>query len=386
MWRVWKILMATAFFTLAVLSSPSQNEAKTFPDLPNTQFGYEEVMKLLEQGIITGMPDGTFQPTKEVSRADTAVMLHRALTLEVPKNISNFTDVPAGIYYAEAALATKHAGIFRGYPNGTFGPTDRLTREQMATVIVRAYGLKPIEGIQVNLHDLQTVSHSHVEDVKILFQHGITKGKEGGIFDPKGPVTRTDFSVFLQRSVEKYPVPPRQQQEEEKPSEESENLEEQEEQEQKESEGGAPPAAGGGAPTIPTPTEPNQEVALDVISSTISTATGDVTATINRSVPGQLTLHYNLRDRGTIESGQINVSKDSTITVIATPDPDGRGVGRTDTFTAGNNTMGFVDTLSNPDNQAEINRARKLGLTLFTDAELTDEDGNTILLIMNFRF
>ena len=82
-----------------------------------------------------------------------------------------------------------------------------LTREQMASVLVRAFDLKPKSGVNVTINDLAKISASHVDDVKVLYQNGVTVGKANGVYAPKDGVTRAEFSVFMYRALMELPVP-----------------------------------------------------------------------------------------------------------------------------------------------------------------------------------
>ncbi|RXJ02266.1 S-layer homology domain-containing protein [Anaerobacillus alkaliphilus] len=178
----------------------------TFTDYKPGEFGYANVITLANQGIIKGYDDGSFRPNHRLNRADAAVLFQRALKLPAAQGTS-FKDVRTGLYYTSAAAATKQAGIFRGNPDGTFGPTDRLTREQMASVLVRAFELKPVSTTSVKINDQRLIAQAHLQDVITLYQNGVTKGKPGDVFDPKGFVTRAEFTVFLFRAMELGTIP-----------------------------------------------------------------------------------------------------------------------------------------------------------------------------------
>ena len=178
-----------------------QNNKILFSDVTNNTFGQEEIYRLVETGIINGYPDGTFKPNQNINRGQAANLFVRALQLEIPDSANSFKDVPQTSPIFDAAKATKAAGIFKGSNNGTtFGPLDVLTREQMASVLVRAFNLQP-NDVQVKLSDLKSVSESHRKNVEILYQNGITTGRANGEFDPKAPVTRVQFVVFLSRAM-----------------------------------------------------------------------------------------------------------------------------------------------------------------------------------------
>ena len=171
----------------------------SFPDVTKNSFGQEEIYRLVETGVISGYRDGTFKPNQKLIRGQAAILFTRALKLDVPKSPVGFKDVSKSSSFFEAAHATKAAGIFKG--NGTnFGAADDLTREQMASVLVRAFDLKATNA-EVKLTDLGRVSNAHRKDVEILYQNGITLGNGNGQYDPKGTVSRAHFAVFLSRAM-----------------------------------------------------------------------------------------------------------------------------------------------------------------------------------------
>lgn len=173
----------------------------TFLDVTDNSFGKDEIYQLVEAGVINGYPDGTFRPNQSINRGQAANLFMRALQLEVSTTTHNFDDVTPNSPYFDAANATKAAGIFNGKNDGkTFGALDTLTREQMASVLVRAFDLQP-KDVQVNLTDLDQVSETHRKSVEILYQNGITTGRANGEFDPHAPVTRVQFVVFLSRAM-----------------------------------------------------------------------------------------------------------------------------------------------------------------------------------------
>ncbi|WP_071393432.1 S-layer homology domain-containing protein [Bacillus tuaregi] len=205
--RYKSIFLLPILFLLGLsLTAPKIEAAEqSFTDYQTGNFGYESVSQLVSEGIIQGYKDNSFQPSRAVNRMETAIMFKRALPIEAVISGSGFKDVPDTSEFAQATAAVKTAGIFKGSTNGTFGSNDLLTREQMASVIVRAFGFQPNSAVAVPLNDLDQVSAAHLHDVKVLYQNGITEGKKNGSFDPKGTVTRAEFSVFLDRALKNIP-------------------------------------------------------------------------------------------------------------------------------------------------------------------------------------
>ncbi|WP_394138203.1 5'-nucleotidase C-terminal domain-containing protein [Cytobacillus oceanisediminis] len=191
-----------AVVAAAVVPVVSAEEAKTFSDVKEDFWAAGEIYSLVDAGIINGYEDGTFKPSQSIIRGQAANLLTNALELPIPTDLKAFPDVSEKSVFAEGAAATKEAGIFTGSA-GKFGAGDVLTREQMASVLVRAFDLEDT-GEEVTFTDMDRVSPSHLENVKILAQNGITTGKEDGSFDPKSPVNRATFATFLYRALVHY--------------------------------------------------------------------------------------------------------------------------------------------------------------------------------------
>lgn len=180
------------------------SEQMTIPqklaDIPNTFWAKNEVMQLVGMGVINGYPDGEFRPTLQINRGQAANLFAGALQLPLTDYQAVFSDVSNKSSFKQGVMSTYKAGIFGGKPDGRFGVTDGLTREQMATTIVRAFDLEDT-GENITFKDWDRISESHRENVKILAQHNITTGREDGTFDPKATVTRITFTVMLYRAL-----------------------------------------------------------------------------------------------------------------------------------------------------------------------------------------
>ncbi|MBD7984933.1 S-layer homology domain-containing protein [Sporosarcina sp. Sa2YVA2] len=175
---------------------------QNFSDIHNEFWAKDEVTQLVKMGIINGYPDKQFRPALEVSRGQAANLLSQALGLPDAPYRPIFKDVSSKSSHLRGAMSTYKAEIFLGKEDGTFGVADSLTREQMATVIVRAFKLQDT-GEEIQFKDQKRISESHRDGVKILAQHGITTGKEDGTFDPKTAVNRATYVVFLHRAMVK---------------------------------------------------------------------------------------------------------------------------------------------------------------------------------------
>ncbi|MFD2442877.1 S-layer homology domain-containing protein [Bacillus sp. CGMCC 1.16607] len=203
----WKkfnsILVTTALVSSTSLATHAFAEEKQLTDVKVGHPFYKEIKALTDKGIISGYPDGSFKPNDPLKRSQVASLFTRALKLDSTKSdiVLKYKDLKQGtsIYNEIAALMNK--GVIDDKQPTYFEPNKPLTRDVMATWLVRAFNLKPNADIAVPLKDLDKIEKEHVENVKILFQNGITSGSSNGKYDPKGSVTRGQFAVFMYRAM-----------------------------------------------------------------------------------------------------------------------------------------------------------------------------------------
>ena len=116
------------------------NEKGTFSDLPPTHWAYLPLEKLAAAGIFNGYPDGTIRPEKQVTRAEFATLLVRALDLEVRGDDASlsFTDVPPDHWAREAIATAAAAGFIRGRSDTVFDPESSITGGEVMAMLGKA--------------------------------------------------------------------------------------------------------------------------------------------------------------------------------------------------------------------------------------------------------
>lgn len=102
------------------------------------------VTRLAALGVINGYPDGTFGPNDPITRAQFAAVVVRALGNEslasTASGVTQFSDVPATHWASGYINIAVSLKIINGYGDGKFGPDDKVTFDQAVTMIVRALG------------------------------------------------------------------------------------------------------------------------------------------------------------------------------------------------------------------------------------------------------
>ena len=124
--------------------------AVSFSDVTSGAWYYDAVSALAQKGVISGYPDGTFGPGKTITRAEftAMVVLYTGLT---DSGTSTFWDVASSHWAAGFIAAAQNNGWVYGYPDGSFGPEDSLTRAQAVTILNHSMGRDSSSALFANL-------------------------------------------------------------------------------------------------------------------------------------------------------------------------------------------------------------------------------------------
>ena len=164
-----------------------------FYDVVDSPF-QSEIGWLVLSGITNGCGDGIYCPTAPVTRDQMASFLVRAMSLP-GTSTDFFTDDDASPHESNInRLAAAH--LTNGCGPGRYCPTEKVTRAQMASFLVRALKLP---AVSTDLFGDDTGS-IHEADINALAAAGITSGCGPGRFCPDGIVTREQMAAFLERA------------------------------------------------------------------------------------------------------------------------------------------------------------------------------------------
>lgn len=119
----------TATFKVASIDLP-------FTDLNPDAWYMEAIKYVCDNGFFNGTSETTFAPNNNMTRAMFVTVLHRMAGLPEVTGENKFTDV-ADDYYTDAVIWASENGIVEGYDDGTFKPSKHVTRAEMVTFIYR---------------------------------------------------------------------------------------------------------------------------------------------------------------------------------------------------------------------------------------------------------
>ncbi len=135
--------VATIFFRLLTDDVRDKNLTKTnrYSDVAATSWYNTAVSTLSSMGIITGYPDGTFRPNAAITRAEFAAIAAR-FDNDGDKTAAKFSDIATHWAKDEISIAYNN-GWITGYPDGTFGPQRDITRAETMTLVNRVLNRQP---------------------------------------------------------------------------------------------------------------------------------------------------------------------------------------------------------------------------------------------------
>lgn len=175
---------------------------KAFEDVAANHWVYEALKHLSARHIVNGINEKEFAPNGKTTRAEFAALLVRALGLATVSSSSPFADVSNGVWYAEDVATAYEAGLINGLTKTTFGPDEPISREQLATMVVRAYeyvhGKQATAANQLDgFRDSNNFSTWAQENVNQAIALGLMQGKGSNEFAPREKALRSEIVIVI---------------------------------------------------------------------------------------------------------------------------------------------------------------------------------------------
>ncbi len=153
-------------------------------------------------GLMNGMTATEFAPNVTTTRAMVAQVLYRLAGSPTVERTGAFADVASGAWYYDAMLWASSTGILKGYEDGTYRPARAITRQEMATILLRMadveLGADLVDAALAEIADGGSVASWARAGVAFCYLGGIMNGMGGAHFDPTGMLTRAQLAqVFF---------------------------------------------------------------------------------------------------------------------------------------------------------------------------------------------
>ncbi|MBI4734255.1 MAG: S-layer homology domain-containing protein [Rubrobacteridae bacterium] len=188
---------------IAIGETGKNAAAIKFKDVTASHWAYADIDSMVTKGIITGYNvknDTFFRPDANVTRAEFAKMISLGAKLDMSKVDSNhFLDVQDTHWAFKFVEAAYLGGVIGGYGDYTFRPVERITRAEMATMIIKAGNYKL--NTNTNVPSDLTSSHWAYDYVMTAKKIGVMNGYGNGTFAPNGYATRAEACKMILRSL-----------------------------------------------------------------------------------------------------------------------------------------------------------------------------------------
>lgn len=159
--------------------------------------------RAIEEGILTGYPDGTCRSDGSVTRAEFSVLLMNALKDDSVGAALRFSDLDSIGDWARASVAQGvQAGAIRGYPDNTFRPDLFITRAELTKMAVNTLLLPASPGGTTSFIDDDQIPAWVREEVALAQRLGLVVGRGDNRFDPDANATRAEAIAVIMRLLD----------------------------------------------------------------------------------------------------------------------------------------------------------------------------------------
>lgn len=173
---------------------------KTFNDVPASFWASDVIKELTANHIFSGISNFEFAPQQHMTRAEIATLIVRTLGLKSSMPVA-FADVDSGNLHADAIAAANEAGIIHGRSAAAFAPNDRISREEMIVMIIKAYEYKSGTTVQpaatTSYADRQVAAAWALPYIDAATSAGFVHGYSNDQFAPKQFMTRAEGAQII---------------------------------------------------------------------------------------------------------------------------------------------------------------------------------------------
>jgi hypothetical protein len=186
-------------------TSTTEELFKPYTDLDANEWYADGVRYVLENGIMSGVGNGKFAPKATMTRAQIAQIIYNLEGKPAYSGAPEFADMLSDAWYTDAVAYALENGVMKGYGNGCFGPDDKVTREQLVTILYRYAKLKGVDvsiGEDTNIlsyDDAFDVSSWAISAMQWACGSGVVTSKTASTLNPADSATRAEIATIIMR-------------------------------------------------------------------------------------------------------------------------------------------------------------------------------------------
>ncbi|MBW4462763.1 MAG: S-layer homology domain-containing protein [Nodosilinea sp. WJT8-NPBG4] len=193
-------------FTPVITAAPvvAQTQTQTqFSDVSANYWAREFITSLAGRGVIAGFPDGTFRPDEPVTRAQYAAMVRQAFNQSSVRTATNFVDVPANYWAAEAIREADMMGFLSGYPGNIFQPDQNIPRAQVLVSLANGLNYTASNQGSVSVYqDASSIPEYAVASLAAATERRLVVNYPNvQVLRPNQTATRADVAAFIYQAL-----------------------------------------------------------------------------------------------------------------------------------------------------------------------------------------
>ena len=148
------LVVGTLSLTGVAMAADTTFPTQPFSDVSKTSPHYDAIEYLRQNKVLVGYEDGTFKPNARINRAEFVKLITNPFLMNTERmneclgNYNRqtdskifFSDVPLQAWYAREVCHSYEKGIIKGYPDGTFRPTNNIIFAEAAKMIAGVFSL-----------------------------------------------------------------------------------------------------------------------------------------------------------------------------------------------------------------------------------------------------
>jgi hypothetical protein len=173
---------------LAITSAPATDYAGHWAE--------GTIQKWMDAGKISGYSDGSYKPDNNITRAEFVKLVNGTIDFNKKATVA-YKDVTSADWFYDYVGIAQEIGYISGYSKDSFGPNDYITREQAASILARIQYLNGNAAAANKFNDKAKVSSWAAESVGAAFDAGFITGYNDGTFRPSNKLTRAEALTML---------------------------------------------------------------------------------------------------------------------------------------------------------------------------------------------
>lgn len=171
-------------------------------DLPQGEKG-EAIRELIARGILSGVSDTEFKGKLAINRAMLAQVLMN-ISKDKSVGLIDYVDIKGDEWYAEAMTWALTHGIYKGYPDKTLKATQKITRQEFASVIynfIKEHNINMPKVKDFNYKDQDKIAQWALDAVKHMDELGLLSGESLDNYNAQGTYTREELALTIYKII-----------------------------------------------------------------------------------------------------------------------------------------------------------------------------------------